>query len=266
MLQARAATFSNNGKTLVSDIDLSVRPGKLVALVGPNGAGKSTLLRLLSGELTATSGSVELDGRTLGSFSAAELARRRAVVPQSTALSFPFTVREVVMLGATVPGFATASDLIERAASESIRTVGMHAFEHRLFTQLSGGERQRVHIARALLQLAIAERPGSSPAILLLDEPTASLDLSHQSVVLDEARWQSRKGLAVLAILHDLNLAAVFADELVLLSAGRIAAHGEAHEVFRDDLLSRVYGCEVRTNVTPAQGVPFVLPHGIRSR
>jgi iron complex transport system ATP-binding protein len=264
MLQARGATFSINGKALVSDIDLAVKPGRLVALVGPNGAGKSTLLRLFSGELTATSGSIELDGRALASYSAAELARRRAVVPQSTALSFPFTVREVVMLGATVPGFVAPSAHIERAASECIRTVGLFAFEHRLFTQLSGGERQRVHIARALLQLAIAERPDSAPAVLLLDEPTASLDLAHQGVVLDEARRQARNGRAVLAILHDLNLAAAFADELVLLSKGHMAARGTAAEIFRDDLLSHVYGCAVRTNATPAPGMPFVLPHAMR--
>ncbi len=266
MLTARRATFRINGKTLVSDIDITVPPGKLVVLVGPNGAGKSTLLRLLSGELKATSGSVELDGRALASFSAAELARRRAVVPQSTALSFPFTVREVVMLGATVPGFTSAPEHVERLASDCIRTVGLLALEHRLFTQLSGGERQRVHIARAMLQLAIAERPDDEPAILLLDEPTASLDLSHQGVVLEEARRQAREGRAVLAILHDLNLAAVFADELVLLSNGQVAARGAPAEVLRDDLLSRAYGCEVRTNITPAAGVPFVLPHAIRNR
>lgn len=266
MLTARAATYQTNGKALVSSIDLSVPPGRLVALVGPNGAGKSTLLRLLSGELQPTDGTVELDGRALSSYSAAELARRRAVVPQSTALSFPFTVREVVLLGATVPGFVAPPAHIERAASECLRTVGLAALEQRLFTHLSGGERQRVHIARALLQLVIAERPGSEPAILLLDEPTASLDLAHQGVVLDEARRQARDGRAVLAILHDLNLAATYADELVLLSKGRLAAQGSAHDVFRDDLLSRVYGCEVRTNAIPTRGVPFVLPHAMASR
>jgi iron complex transport system ATP-binding protein len=265
MLTARGATFVVNGKTLVSDIDLSVRPGRLVALVGPNGAGKSTLLRLLSGELKATSGTVALDGRALSTYTAGELSRRRAVVPQSTALSFPFTVREVVMLGATVPGFVEPSTHIACAASDCIRTVGLSALEHRLFTYLSGGERQRVHIARALLQLAIAERPGCEPSVLMLDEPTANLDLAHQGVVLGEALRQARAGRAVLAILHDLNLAAVYADELVLLSQGRVAARGTAQDVFRDELLSRVYGCDVRINVTPAQGIPFVLPHAFHS-
>jgi iron complex transport system ATP-binding protein len=262
MLTARDATYRVNGKALVEGIDLVLAPGRLLVLVGPNGAGKSTLLRLLAGELKPTAGSIELDGRALAGYSAAELARRRAVVPQSTALSFPFTVREVVMLGATVPGFVAPPEHIAASASECIRTVGLAGFEQQLFTHLSGGERQRAHIARALLQLAVADRPPTEPAVLLLDEPTASLDLAHQSIVLDEARRQAHEGRAVLAILHDLNLAAAFADELVLLSAGRVAARGGASDVFRDDLLSRVYGCRVRVNATPARGVPFVLPHG----
>jgi iron complex transport system ATP-binding protein len=265
MLSARGATFAVNGKTLVSNIDLSVQPGRLVALVGPNGAGKSTLLRLLSGELKATSGSVALDGRPLSAYTAAELSRRRAVVPQSTALSFPFTVREVVMLGATVPGFVEPPAHIARAASDCIRTVGLSALEHRLFTQ-PVGRRAPARAHRSRPPAARHRRaPGCEPSVLLLDEPTANLDLAHQGVVLEEARRQALAGRAVLAILHDLNLAAVFADELVLLNQGRVAARGTAQDVFRDELLSRVYGCDVRINVTPAQGIPFVLPHAFHS-
>jgi iron complex transport system ATP-binding protein len=261
MFAARAATYTVNGNTLVEGIDLALVPGKLIAIVGPNGAGKSTLLRLLSGEIAPTAGSVELDGRPLQAYSPAELARRRAVVAQSTVLSFPFTVREVVLLGASVPGFVGASREAERMATACIARVGMDRLEHRLFTQLSGGERQRVQIARALLQLAVANLPADTSSALLLDEPTSSLDLAHQGVVLEEAQRQARNGLAVLSILHDLNLAAAFADELVLISAGRIAARGPASEVLRDDLLSRVYRCRVRANATPPPGVPFVLPH-----
>lgn len=264
MLQASSATYRVGTKALVANVDLTLRPGRLVAVIGPNGAGKSTLLRLLSGELRPTSGRVELDGRTIGGYGAADLARRRAVVSQATALSFPFTVREVVLLGATVPGFVAPPERIERAAAECLRTVGLLGLEERLYTHLSGGERQRVHFARALLQLAIADGAREAPAILLLDEPTASLDLAHQGLVLSEARRQAHEGRAVLAVLHDLNLAAAFADELVLMSRGQIAAVGTADDVFRDELLSRSYGCEVRTNTTPAPGVPFVLPHARR--
>jgi iron complex transport system ATP-binding protein len=261
MLEAQRASYAVDGRRLVADIDLELCAGRLVCLVGPNGAGKSTLLRLISGEIAPSEGSVRLDGRELKTVAASELARRRAVVPQAAVLSFPFTVLEVVLLGATVPGFGLSAPRAERAALTAIRTVGMSGFEERLFTQLSGGERQRVHIARALCQLATADRPGGESTALLLDEPTANLDLSHQCIVLEEARRQARAGRAVLAILHDLNLAAAFGDEIVLMSRGRIAAKGTARDVFRDDLLSQVYACAVRTNVTPAGGVPFVLPH-----
>ena len=265
MLQASSLTYQVGGKTLVSKVDLTLVPGRLVAIIGPNGAGKSTLLRLLSGELRPTSGAVELDGRALGRFDAAALARRRAVVPQATALSFPFTAREVVLLGATVPGFGVASAEIEQMAMGCLRTVGLAAIADRFYTHLSGGEKQRVHIARALLQLAVADREARASSILMLDEPTASLDLAHQGLVLEEARRQARGGRAVLAVLHDLNLAAVFADELVLMCRGEIAARGSAPEVINDALLSRSYGCEVRTNTTPGAGIPFVLPYTRRN-
>jgi iron complex transport system ATP-binding protein len=180
MLEASKATYAVDGKRLVHDVDLALRPGRVVAVVGPNGAGKSTLLRLLAGELAPTSGSVRIDGRDLRIVVPGDLAHRRAVVPQSTALSFPFTVLEVVLLGATVPGFAPAEPRALAIAGDTLRTVGLTGFEQRLFTELSGGERQRVHIARALCQLATAKPPPGETAALLLDEPTSSLDLSHQ--------------------------------------------------------------------------------------
>src|SRR5262245_32774253 len=190
MLEAIGASYDVNGRRLVAGIDLELRAGNLMCLVGPNGAGKSTLLRLLSGEIAPSEGSVRLDGREMCRVPPSELARRRAVVPQTAVLSFPFTVLEVVLLGATVPGFSVNWPRAERAALAAIRTVGMTGFESRLFTELSGGERQRVHIARALCQLATADRPGAESTALLLDEPIANLDLSHQSVVLEEARRQ----------------------------------------------------------------------------
>jgi iron complex transport system ATP-binding protein len=199
---------------------------------------------------------VRIDGRDLKSVAPVELARRRAVVAQSTALSFPFTVLEVVLLGATVPGFARVEPGTLAFADDTLRTVGLTGFEQRLFTELSGGERQRVHFARALCQLATAKPRTGETAALLLDEPTSSLDLA----VLGETRRQAARGLAVLAILHDLNLAAAYADEIVLMSRGRIRASGGPAQVLRDDLLSEVYGCPVRTNATPAAGVPFVIP------
>jgi heme transport system ATP-binding protein len=261
MLQAHGATYAVKQRRLVDGVDLQLPRGKLVALVGPNGAGKSTLLRLFAGEITPTAGTMTIDGRELGGVATAELARRRAVVPQATALAFPFTVLEVVLLGASVPGFEIAEPRALNTALDAIEAVGLAGFEQRLFTQLSGGERQRTAIARALCQLAAAYRPSAATTALLLDEPTASLDFAHQGIVLGEARRQADLGRAVLIVLHDLNLAAAYADEIVLMSRGCIAASGSAAAVLRDDLLSEVYGCPVRINAAPADGRPFVLPY-----
>ena len=172
MLQARDVTYTINGSTLVSGVDVEVRPGRVVALIGPNGAGKSTLLRILAGELRPTHGSVLLDARDLKSLSAAELARQRAVVPQASVLAFPFTVLEVAMLGVSVPGFGAAPAQARTAALDALDAVGLRDLAGRLYVHLSGGERQRVHIARALSQLAAATcRPGETRCFLL-DEPT----------------------------------------------------------------------------------------------
>ena len=260
MLEASHATYAVHGKRLVHDVDLALRPGRVVAVVGPNGAGKSTLLRLLAGELAPTSGSVRIDGRDLKSVAPGDLARRRAVVPQSTALSFPFTVLEVVLLGATVPGFATAEPRALAIAGRRCAPWGSRAS--------SSGSLPSCRVASVSVctsrALSASSRPPSrardETAALLLDEPTSSLDLSHQGAVLGESAPPGGRGLAVLAILHDLNLAAAYADEIVLMSRGRIRASGGPAEVLRDDLLSEVYGCPVRTNATPAAGVPFVIP------
>jgi heme transport system ATP-binding protein len=260
MLQAHGASYEIKRRRLVDAVDLQLPRDKLVALVGPNGAGKSTLLKLFSGEIAPTAGAMTIDGDEISQVATGELARRRAVVPQATVLAFPFTVLEVVLMGASVPGFDIAEPRAVNSALDAIESVGLTGFEHRLFTEMSGGERQRTAIARALCQLAAAYRPGAATTALLLDEPTASLDFAHQSVVLGEARRQADLGRAVLIVLHDLNLAAAYADEIVLMSGGRIAACGTAAQVLRDDLLSDVYGCPVRTNAAPSDGRPFVLP------
>lgn len=263
MLQARDVTYTVNGNTLVAGVDVEVRPGRVLALIGPNGAGKSTLLRILAGELKPTRGTVLLDARDLGSFTAAELARQRAVVPQASVLTFPFTVLEVAMLGISVPGFDAAPAQVKATALEALDAVGMRDLTSRLYVHLSGGERQRVHIARALSQLAAPPYYAGKTRCFLLDEPTSSLDLAHQSLVLAAIRRQARSGAAIVAVFHDLNLAAALADELVLLERGRIMAAGPASEVLRDDLLSAAYGCRVLTNRTPGEGKPFVLPPAI---
>ncbi len=261
MLEAREIVLERRGRRLLDGIDLAIPSGLVTAIVGPNGAGKSMLLKVLAGELAPTAGSVQLDGKDLRTFSALALARRRAMVPQSTNLSFPFTVVEVVRLGASVPGFDGIKTRAHELADQALQCVGLEGFGARLYNELSGGEKQRVHIARALCQLDAAHRAEGETTVLMLDEPTSSLDLAHQVRVLDEARRQASIGRAVLLVIHDLNLAAAWADDIVLVSAGRIRARGKPAEIFDNGILSEAYGCAIEVNRTPAPGVPYMLPH-----
>lgn len=265
MLEARNITVKRGAKALLAGASLSLAPGRLTAIIGPNGAGKSTLLRVMAGELRPTEGAVLLDGNDIRYISAARLAARRSVVTQSTALSFPFTVLEVVMLGATVPGFGLRDAESAGAARQALHAVGLAAFEGRMLHELSGGEKQRVHIARALCQLGTAPRRTGEPAALLLDEPTASLDLKHQSDVLTLIKKQAKSGRAVLLVIHDLNLAAAFADEVVLMADGRIVGHGMPDEVLNEDLLSHTFGCRLQIE-SSEDGRRLILPAAIASR
>ena len=263
MLEARNVTVMANGNTLLRQASVTASPGRILVLIGPNGAGKSTLLRVFSGELVPSRGEALLDGRPLGTYSSAELARRRAVVPQSSMLAFPFTVLEVAMLGITVPGFAASSATAAQAAMAALDDLGLSALADRLYLHLSGGERQRVHIARALCQLGLPTFRAGESKCLLLDEPTANLDLAHQVLVLEAVRRQAESGAAVVAVMHDLNLAAALADDVVLLVHGQVAAAGPGLQVLQDVLLSAAYGCEVFANRTPHTDRPFVLPPAV---
>lgn len=265
MLEARHVTVRRGPKVLVADASLSIVPGKLTAIIGPNGAGKSTLLRVMAGELRPSDGAVSLDGRDIRDIPVARLATRRSVVPQSTNLSFPFTVLEVVMLGATVPGFGIKDPEAAAAARDALAAVGLRTLENRMLHELSGGERQRVHIARALCQLHTAPRGPGETAALLLDEPTASLDLKHQDGVLTVVKEQSQSGRAVMLVIHDLNLAAAFADEVVLMADGRIVGQGTPDDVLNEDLLSHTFGCRLRIEAS-GDGRRLVLPEAIARR
>jgi iron complex transport system ATP-binding protein len=260
MLKTRGVWIETGGHPLLKGIDVDVVPGRVTVLIGPNGAGKTTLLRVLSGEIAPSRGEAFLDGERLRAFTPAELARRRAVVPQASAIAFPFTVREVVLLGVTVPGLALPDAAASRRVDAALDAMGLMPFADRLYPTLSGGERQRVHVARALCQLEAAPRRRAETGCLLLDEPTASLDLAHQAQVLGAMRRQASAGHVVLAILHDLNLAAAIADHLVLLAAGSVTSAGPPEDVLRDDVLSASYGCRVAANRIPGNGRPFVLP------
>lgn len=254
MLAARGISVRYGTRDILRGVDFAAQPGRVSAIVGPNGSGKTTLLKALTQEVDF-GGNVELDGQNLAAFSPAELATRRAVLPQSTRLAFPFNVIEVVRFGLLASPHGDRSDLPRRALAR----VGLAGFEGRFYHELSGGEQQRVQLARVLVQVWEPVANGT-PRWLFLDEPVSALDIGHQLEVMQIAKDFAQAGGGVVAVMHDLNLTAMFADDVALMQSGRIIAHGRPDEVFTDDRLSMAYGCKVRTNTTPDISVPYLLP------
>ncbi len=254
LLEARSVTMTIGGATLVDGIDLRVDSGEMIAIVGPNGAGKSTLLRLLSGDLYPISGEVWLKQRQLHAYAPRELALHRAMLSQHVSVSFPFTVEEIVHMGAGDRSRAAAGPIVAAALHEA----GLEDFRHRKLPTLSGGEQQRAHFARVLVQLACGEAM-HGPGVLLLDEPTSSLDLRHQIELVETARRRAASGTAVIAILHDLNLAVRFADRIVVLHRGAKVADDIPERTVTDDLIRDVFEIDVRIQ-RHTDGTPFLLP------
>jgi iron complex transport system ATP-binding protein len=259
LLAAASISVRAGSKTLVDDVSLKFDPGTIVVFVGPNGAGKSTLLRVLAGELKPQLGQVRLHGRELGHYPPSVLALHRAVLSQRIDIAFPFTVAEVVRMAAPAPGDARLDALVEAALAE----VDLAGLAGRVITTLSGGEQQRAHFARVLAQLACG-RERRHGEVLLLDEPTAGLDLRHQLAMLDSIRRRAQDGALVIAILHDLNLAALLADRVVVLYRGRVDCDGGPSETITDAMLARVFGINTSVSRAPETGAPFVLPHAMR--
>jgi iron complex transport system ATP-binding protein len=255
--EARGVSLAIRGKAILAPSNLAVAPGKVTVLIGPNGAGKSTLLKILAGEIVAASGTVRIGGEDIGALSAAALARTRAVLPQSAEVAFAFTVEEVVRIG-MMPGLPRAAETA--IVARALAAVDLADRAGQLCPTLSGGELQRAQLARVLAQLWSS---GRKDGYLLLDEPTASLDLAHQMLVLRIAREHARAGGGVLAILHDLNLAAMIADTIVVLSKGRIVAAGAPADVITGAMLAEVYG--VTLAVERRGGRILVLPAGIEA-
>lgn len=224
---------------LIQDISLAVGPGRFIAVLGPNGAGKSTALGAIAGDRRLAGGRALLDGRDIRHLSPRELAERRAVIRQHAPMHFPLLVHEVVALGRH-PLRKTARES-EEALEHAMSAVDILHLAGRDYSNLSGGERQRVQIARALAQLWPATGSGG-PRYLLMDEPTAHLDLKHQIVALEAARRFAREGGGVLCILHDIALAREFADECVLLCEGKTLAHGRAEDILTAENLQQTFG------------------------
>jgi iron complex transport system ATP-binding protein len=252
-LALRGVAFGYGTRPLFRSLDLEVEAGSMIAVLGPNGAGKTTLVRLASGEVPPSAGSVSILGHDLAKLPGRERARRVAVVPQESEPTFDFTVRELVLFGRAphlgLFGIETARDV--EIANEAMRSTEVAELQDRPSRALSGGERQRVNLARALAQ---------EPRLLLLDEPTAFLDLKHRLAAYELFRRLCReRGLTVVVVSHDLNLAARHCDRLVLLQAGQVAADGPPEDVVKPEILRSVYEVEVDVHTDTTSGRPFVV-------
>ncbi|MDX9730596.1 MAG: heme ABC transporter ATP-binding protein [Bdellovibrionales bacterium] len=250
LLSAQDVSFRIENRDLVHKVNLNLRAGEIVAVIGRNGAGKTTLLRLLTGDLKPSQGHVSVFGQPIETHSLKELAKNRAVLSQSTPLHFDFRVFEVVLLGRTPHQHSHRESQTDiQIAKHCLTQVGLAGFENRQYLTLSGGEQQRVQLARALAQITAPDQATdteSQASLLFLDEPTSSLDISHQHKILQVARArvdQSQHGhaLGVFAILHDINLAAQYADRILVLSQGQRLAFGPSAEVLNSDLLSEAF-------------------------
>ena len=249
-VRARGVVVSYGATPVLGGVDLVVRRGEVLALVGPNGAGKSSLLAALAGDLALDAGTVAVHGRDLAAWRLRDLARERAVLTQEHRVAFPFPVATVVAMGRAPWRNRPEEDLDEATVAEAIAVCDLDTLVDRSFGALSGGEKGRTSFARVLAQ---------GTGVLLLDEPTAALDLGHQETTLARARAEADRGAAVVVVLHDLSLAAAWADRVVLLHRGLVAAEGTPGAVLTADRLSHVYDHPVEVLPHPVTGELLVL-------
>jgi iron complex transport system ATP-binding protein len=256
MLEAKNISINYDDRNAVRDVSLIADPGNVIAILGPNGAGKSTLLRALNGSIVPAAGEILLDGRPVRTFARRVVARHIGMVAQEADLRFPVTVFEFVLGGryawssAKAWGWENERDI--EVARDSIRETELGGFESRLMNELSGGERQRAVLARAL---------ATEARVFLLDEPTANLDLAHQATMLRliKARCDKQKSAAVV-VTHDVNLAADFSNQVMLMKAGRLVAAGAPRDVLTEVLLREVFGLQVLVDAHPVSGAPRITP------
>ena len=258
MLTADRVSLAVDRVPLVRDASVRVHPGQVIAIMGPNGAGKTTLLRLIAGDVAPDTGAVTYDGQALEQISLTERARRRAVVPQRSSIAFGFSVLETVLIGRYPHGGDHAGTTDVRIARRALARAGVAEFESRRVTTLSGGELARVMLARAMAQI-----DGDTGArYLLLDEPTGALDPAHQHHILRLLRDMARERVGVLMILHDLNLAARYADEIVFMRSGSVTACGSPDEVLTPALIAATFDVEAVIVPNPSGSRPLIVING----
>ena len=251
-LKAASVSYSVRDRALVNNVDLELRPGELLTIVGPNGAGKSTLCGILAGDLSPTTGEVEISGQPLRGIKPGDLARLRSMLSQHTIIRFPFTAREVALMGRHphISRWKPPTETDYAMVDAAMQGVQVSHLADRIYSTLSGGEQRRVSIARVLAQDA---------PIVLLDEPSAALDIGHQQLVMSLCRQLADEGRCILTVLHDLNLAGAYADRVMVMSEGRVVASGTPEEALHPELLSAVFNQEVIVIPHPQTGAPVVL-------
>ncbi len=261
MLIADKLSVKFGKQSILTNISLQIKPGEVCAVIGPNGAGKSTLLKSLCGEIKQTSGTVQMNGKKLDEWSLSERASTCAVLPQISTLSFPFSVLDVVLMGRSPHYRARNRHLDYQVVNQVLALTGITELKERVFTTLSGGERQRVQFARILAQIW---QPTSSAQTryLLLDEPTSALDLACQHECLGLAhRFAKEQRIGVPAILHDLNLAALYADRIAVLQSGNLIVVDTPLNVLNKELIQQVFNYPVEISKHPQfQDRPLLIP------
>ncbi|MCR6635778.1 heme ABC transporter ATP-binding protein [Devosia sp.] len=262
MIAIDSIDVSVGGRKILHGVSMEAPAGKLTAIIGPNGSGKSTLLKALCRDY-AYSGTIFLDGRDIATMSPVEIASLRAVLPQSSNLPFPFTVREVVAMGLTAGRPGVHPRALQHLPEEALARVDLAGFGARFYGELSGGEQQRVQLARVLCQVWEPVISGV-PRYLFLDEPVSSLDIKHQLMIMDVAKSFARSGGGVIAVLHDLNLTALYADAITALREGQVVASGRPEAVLTDSVLEAVFDVPLKVGAAPRPGTPFVLPQSVQ--
>ena len=254
MLEALNIDLKRDGKTVLSAVNMTLLPSEVVALVGPNGAGKSSLFQVISGDLPSA-GEVLFEQKSRAIWSTRELANRLAILPQSSQLNFPFSAQEVVNIGRM--NKSCSQQVNAEVISQVMACVDINHKAKDVYTQLSGGEKQRVQLARILAQ--VWEPPAQGGRYLLLDEPTAALDLYHQHQLLADLQGFATQGIGCLVVLHDLNLAARYADRVIVLDQGKVVAQGVPQQVFNTQVLKQVFGLDSEIITHPKGGYPVIL-------
>ncbi len=259
MIQAQNISYSIGGTQILTDISVRLCAGEFVAVLGSNGAGKTTLLKSLAGELTPEASCLQIEGRNYSQWTMHELALKRAVLSQNIDVSFRFQVMDIVLMGRYVHshGYDGARDY--EVAELALRHTDAYQFKDRIFNTLSGGEKQRVQLARVLAQIWNSDEKNAA-RYLFLDEPTSSLDIEHQYGMMTFIKRFAKKNVGVFCVLHDVNLAATFADRIALMKNGRILAQGPTESVIQSDLIEKTYGIAVKVHRGKEFQKPFIVP------